>query len=97
MPYDIRGPKRDHNFDNHLHTKVRILFIIACGEELEAVEDLPGMLVRMEEILHGLEWRGLGLRVCLEGHGDLVCKLVTPISHRIHPAIPIIDPPTKSL
>ena len=62
------------------HTKVRILFIIACGEELEAIEDLPGVLVWMEEILrhpNGLGWCGLGLRVCLEGHGDLVRRLIT--------------------
>ena len=32
----------------------------------------------------------------LEGHGDLVFRLITPISHIITPMIPIINPLTKS-
>ena len=32
----------------------------------------------------------------LEGHGDLVGRLITPISHRITPVILIINPFTKS-
>ena len=32
----------------------------------------------------------------LEGHGDLISSLITPIAHIITPIIPIINPLTKS-
>ena len=36
-------------------------------------------------------------RPCLEGHGDLISRLIMPINHIVTPVIPIINPFTKSL
>ena len=43
-----------------------------------------------------LAFRVLGLRVYLEGQGDLVSRLVTPITHIVTLLIPFINPLTKS-
>ena len=49
----------------------------------------------------GLECRvvqgvGLGCRVYLEGQGDLVSRLITPVTHIVTLIIPIINLLTKS-
>ena len=44
----------------------------------------------------GMNISGLKAAGYLEGHGDLVSRLITPISHIITPIIPIIDVLTKS-
>ena len=41
-------------------------------------------------------FRVLGFRVYLEGQGDLVSGLLTPITHIVSPFISIINPLTKS-
>ena len=40
--------------------------------------------------------QGLGFRVYLEGQGDLVSRLITPITHIVTLFIPIINLVTKS-
>ena len=39
---------------------------------------------------------GFVLRVYLEGHEDLVSRLVTPLTHIVTPVIPLINLLTKS-